>query len=349
MELLPTVWFIAIAVLWTGYLFLEGFDLGVGMLMKLFARDNTERRVLLNTIGPVWDGNEVWLLTAAGATFAAFPLWYASLFSALYLPLLLVLVALIFRAVAFEYRGKVDTDRWRDTWDWAIAVGSFLAAFGVGATLALSTTGLPLNANGDRDGGPFSWFSGYALLGGFAVAGFALLHALAFLALKTDGEVRHRARGWFVRLLPVLLLPMAGWALSVQLLSGELWTMAALVLAVVAAVAAWFLARKAHEGRAFLATGVFLLGGAASIFGAVFPVVLPSTIDPAFSLTVSNASSSDYTLGLMSIVACVGLPLVIAYQAWTYWVFRRRVSAAHIPEAHSFLPAIAAKALTRND
>ena len=209
MELLPTIWFIAIAVLWTGYLFLEGFDLGVGMLMKLFARDNTERRVLLNTIGPVWDGNEVWLLTAAGATFAAFPLWYASLFSALYLPLLLVLVALIFRAVAFEYRGKVDTERWRNTWDWAIAVGSFVASFGVGATLALSTTGLPLDANGDRDGGPFSWFSGYALLGGFAVAGFALLHALAFLALKTDGEVRHRARRWFVRLLPVLLLPMA--------------------------------------------------------------------------------------------------------------------------------------------
>jgi cytochrome bd ubiquinol oxidase subunit II len=349
MELLPTVWFIAIAVLWTGYLFLEGFDLGVGMLMKLFARDNTERRVLLNTIGPVWDGNEVWLLTAAGATFAAFPLWYASLFSALYLPLLLVLVALIFRAVAFEYRGKVDTEQWRNTWDWAIAVGSFVAAFGVGATLALSTTGLPLDANGDRDGGPFSWFSGYALLGGFAVAGFALLHALAFLALKTDGEVRHRARRWFVRLLPVLLLPMAGWAISVQLLSGEPWTLAALVLAVLAAVAAWFLARKGSEGRAFLATGVFLLGGAASIFGAVFPVVLPSTIDPAFNLTVANASSSDYTLGLMSIVACVGLPLVIAYQAWTYWVFRRRVSATHIPEAHSFLPAIAAKALTRND
>lgn len=349
MELLPTIWFIAIAVLWTGYLFLEGFDLGVGMLMKLFARDNTERRVLLNTIGPVWDGNEVWLLTAAGATFAAFPLWYASLFSALYLPLLLVLVALIFRAVAFEYRGKVDTDRWRNTWDWAIAVGSFVAAFGVGAALALTTTGLPLNANGDRDGGPFSWFSGYALLGGFAVAGFALLHALAFLALKTDGDVRHRARRWFVRLLPVLLLPMAGWAVSVQLLGGEAWTVVLLAAAVVAAAAAWLQGRKGNEGRAFLAVGVFLLCGAISIFGAVFPVVLPSTLDPAFNLTVSNASSSDYTLGLMSIVACVGLPLVIAYQAWTYWVFRRRVSAAHIPEAHSFLPAIAAKALTRND
>lgn len=349
MELLPTIWFIAIAVLWTGYLFLEGFDLGVGMLMKLFARNNTERRVLLNTIGPVWDGNEVWLLTAAGATFAAFPLWYASLFSALYLPLLLVLVALIFRAVAFEYRGKVDTDGWRNTWDWAIAVGSFVAAFGVGAALALTTTGLPLDANGDRDGGPFSWFSGYALLGGFAVAGFALLHALAFLALKTDGDVRHRARRWFVRLLPVLLLPMAGWAASVQLLSGEAWTLVLLAAAVVAAAAAWLQGRKGNEGRAFLAVGVFLLCGAISIFGAVFPVVLPSTIDPAFNLTVSNASSSDYTLGLMSIVACVGLPLVIAYQAWTYWVFRRRVSAAHIPEAHSFLPAIAAKALTRND
>ena len=346
MELLPTIWFIAIAVLWTGYLFLEGFDLGVGMLMKLFARNNTERRVLLNTIGPVWDGNEVWLLTAAGATFAAFPLWYASLFSGLYLPLLLVLVALIFRAVAFEYRGKVDTESWRARWDWAIALGSLVAAFGVGAALALTTTGLPLNANGDREGGPFSWFSGYAVVGGLAVAGFSLLHALAFLALKTDGDIRHRARRWFVRLLPLLLLPMAGWALSIQLLDGKPWTWALAALAVLAASAAWLLARQGAEARAFMALGGFLLLGSASIFGAVFPVVLPSTLNPAFDLTISNASSSDYTLGLMSIVAAVGLPLVIAYQAWTYWVFRRRVSASHIPEAHSFLPAVAAKAFT---
>ncbi|MFB0839520.1 cytochrome d ubiquinol oxidase subunit II [Arthrobacter sp. FW306-05-C] len=346
MELLPTIWFIAIAVLWTGYLFLEGFDLGVGMLMKLFARNNTERRVLLNTIGPVWDGNEVWLLTAGGATFAAFPLWYASLFSALYLPLLVVLLALIFRAVAFEYRGKVDTDSWRNRWDWAIALGSFFAAFGVGAALALTTTGLPLNANGDREGGPMAWFSGYALLGGLAVVGFSLLHALAFLALKTDGDVRHRARQWFVRLLPVLLLPIAAWASAIQFLDGKPWTWAAVVLAVGAAATAWLLARNGSEGRAFLALGAFLILGTASIFGAVFPVVLPSTLDSAFDLTISNASSSDYTLGLMSIVAAFGLPLVIAYQAWTYWVFRRRVSAAHIPEAHSFLPAIAAKAFT---
>jgi cytochrome d ubiquinol oxidase subunit II len=348
MELLPTIWFIAIAVLWTGYLFLEGFDLGVGMLMKVFARNNTERRVLLNTIGPVWDGNEVWLLTAGGATFAAFPLWYASLFSALYFPLLVVLVALIFRAVAFEYRGKMDTASWRARWDWAIALGSFFAAFGVGAALALTTTGLPLNANGDRVGDWLSWFSGYAVLGGLAVVGFSLLHALAFLALKTDGEVRLRARRWFVRLLPVLLLPISGWAVSVQLRSGELLTWAAVLLAVAAAVTAWVLARKGSEGRAFMALGAFLLLGAASIFGAVFPVVLPSTLDPAFDLTVNNASSSDYTLGLMSVVAAFGLPLVIAYQAWTYWVFRRRVSAEHIPAAHSFLPAVATKAFTRN-
>ncbi|WP_104044262.1 cytochrome d ubiquinol oxidase subunit II [Arthrobacter sp. ZGTC412] len=346
MELLPTIWFIAIAVLWTGYLFLEGFDLGVGMLMKLFARDNTERRVLLNTVGPVWDGNEVWLLTAAGATFAAFPLWYASLFSALYLPLLVVLVALIFRAVAFEYRGKVDTDQWRTRWDWAIALGSFFAAFGVGAALALTTTGLPLNANGDREGGPLAWFSGYAVLGGLAVVGFSLVHALAFLALKTDGDVRHRARKWFVRLLPALLLPIAGWALSIQFLEGKPWTWALVLLAVAAAAAAWTMGRKGAEGKAFIALGAFLALGTASIFGAVFPVVLPSTLNEAFDLTVSNASSSDYTLGLMSVVAAFGLPLVIAYQAWTYWVFRRRVSAAHIPEAHSFLPAIAARAFT---
>ena len=346
MELLPTIWFIAIAVLWTGYLFLEGFDLGVGMLMKLFARNNTERRVLLNTVGPVWDGNEVWLLTAGGATFAAFPLWYASLFSALYLPLLVVLVALIFRAVAFEYRGKVDTEQWRARWDWAIALGSFFAAFGVGAALALTTTGLPLNANGDREGGPFAWFNGYAVLGGLAVVGFALVHALAFLALKTDGEVRHRARTWFVRLLPVLLLPIAAWAVTVQVLEGKPWTWALVLLAVAAAATAWSMARKGAEGKAFVALGAFLALGSASIFGAAFPVVLPSTLNEAFDLTISNASSSDYTLGLMSAVAAFGLPLVIAYQAWTYWVFRKRVSAAHIPEAHSFLPAIAAKAFT---
>jgi cytochrome d ubiquinol oxidase subunit II len=349
MELLPTIWFVAIAVLWTGYLFLEGFDLGVGMLMKVFARNDTDRRVLLNTIGPVWDGNEVWLLTAAGATFAAFPLWYASLFSTLYLPLLAVLVALIFRAVAFEYRGKVDSARWRTAWDRAIALGSFGAAFGVGTALALTTTGLPLDANGDRSGGPFAWFNGYAVLGGLAVVAFAFVHALAFLALKTDGEVRHRARAWFLMAAPVAVLPMIAWAVAVQLIGGKPWTWALVAAGVGAVLLALVFGRSGAEGKAFASLGGFLVAITASIFGAAFPVVVPSTVNPAFSLTISNASSSDYTLGLMSVVAAVGLPLVIAYQAWTYWVFRRRVSASHIPAAHSFLPAFAAKALVSKD
>lgn len=340
MEVLPTVWFILIAVLWTGYLFLEGFDLGVGMLMKLFARDETERRVLLNTIGPVWDGNEVWLLTAGGATFAAFPLWYASLFSALYIPLVIVLLGLIFRAVAFEYRGKVDRQSWRDRWDWAIAAGSFIAAFGVGAALALTTTGLPLDANGDRVGGPFAWFSGYAVLGGLAVVGFCLVHAAAFLALKTDGEVRHRSRRLFIRFLPLGVLPLLAWVLAVQFRNGKPFTWLLVAVAALALVFGWIAARRGREGFAFFGFGLFLLAGAASIFAAVYPVVLPSTLNAQYNLTVLNASSSPYTLGLMSIVACIGVPLVLAYQAWTYWVFRKRISNAHIPAAHAVVAAV---------
>ena len=345
MELLPTIWFIAIAVLWTGYLFLEGFDLGVGMLMKLFARNNTERRVLLNTIGPVWDGNEVWLLTAGGATFAAFPLWYASLFSALYLPLLAGPrgADLPCRGLRIPRQGGLRTAG-ATVWDWAIAAGSLVAAFGVGAALALTTTGLPLNANGDRVGGPFAWFSGYAVLGGFAVVCFSLLHALAFLALKTDGDIRHRARRWFVRLLPVLLLPIAGWAISVQLLSGKAWTCAAVAAAVVAAAFAWHFGPERPGGqglpvpRSVPAAGQRLdlrrgLPGGASLHPQ--PGLQP---DDFQCLILGLHAGAD------DIVACVGLPLVLAYQAWTYWVFRRRVSAAHIPEAHSFLPAIAARA-----
>ena len=346
METLPTVWFCAVAVLWVGYLFLEGFDLGVGMHMKLFARGEAERRVLLNTIGPVWDGNEVWLLTAGGATFAAFPLWYASLFSALYLPLTLALVALIFRAVAIEYRGKVHSDRWRSAWDWALALGSGVAAFCVGAMLALTTTGLPLNANGDRVGGAFAWLNGYALLGGAAVVGFALVHGLAFLALKTDGGIRARAHAAFVRWLPLAILPLVAWVLAVQLRTGEWWSWALAAVAAAAALVAWALGRAGSEGRAFIALSAFLATGAAALFSAVYPVVLPSTLDSAYSLTVTSASSSDYTLGLMTVVALIGLPLVLAYQTWTYWVFRRRLSVGSIPTAHSVIPATVSRLVT---
>ena len=334
MDFLPTLWFILIAVLWIGYLFLEGFDLGVGMLMKTFARNDKQRRVLLNTVGPVWDGNEVWLLTAGGATFAAFPYWYASLFSALYIPLVLVLIALIFRAVSFEYRGKAHTLAARNFWDWAICLGSFVAAFGIGAMLALSTTGLPLNANGDRVGGAFAWFNMYAVLGGLGVVAFCLIHALAFLTLKTDGEIRVRARKLLGRWLPVALLPLAGWAIAVVVLNRSGIALVPLALAVVALVVAWLSALKHREGRAFIGLGLFLVMGVATIFMAAYPNVLPSTIDAAYNLTVSNASSTPYTLKLMSIVAAFGVPLVLAYQGWTYWVFRKRITESHIPEAH---------------
>ncbi|RJT79230.1 cytochrome d ubiquinol oxidase subunit II [Arthrobacter cheniae] len=334
-EALPTLWFVLIAVLWAGYLFLEGFDLGVGMLMKLMARNDTQRRVLLNTVGPVWDGNEVWLVTAVGATFAAFPHWYASLLSALYLPFLLVLLGLIFRAVAFEWRGKRDSDAWRDRWDWAIAVGSFIAAAGIGAALALTTTGLPLDVNGNRVGGAFAWATMPALLGAVAVVLFCLVHAAAFVALKTEGSIRSQADRLFRRLLPVAMIPFLGWALLVQVGSGTVVTWFVVVLAVVAFIASYRAATVGRDGRAFAGLGVGMLALIGSIFGAAFPVVLPSTLDPAFDLTVQNASSSPYTLGLMSLVACFGLPLVLAYQAWTYWVFRRRVSEASIPAAHA--------------
>ncbi|ALV47510.1 cytochrome C oxidase assembly protein [Arthrobacter alpinus] len=340
MDFLPTLWFILIAVLWAGYLFLEGFDLGVGILMKTFARDEKERRLLLNTVGPVWDGNEVWLITAAGAMFAAFPFWYASLFSALYIPLVFVLLGLIFRAVSFEYRGKVHSHAWRTVCDWAIALGSTVAAFGIGAMLALTTTGLPLNENGDRVGGPFAWFSGYAILGGLAVVGFAVVHSAAFVALKTDGEVRHRARRLVGRWLPVGLLPMAVWAIAVAAENGKWFSWLLIAVAVVAAIVSWVASRAGREGFSFLSMGGFLLAGVAAIFSAVYPVVLPSTLNPLWNLTVENASSSSYTLGLMSIVAAVGVPLVLAYQAWTYWIFRKRISVTHLPEPHSFAPAV---------
>ena len=332
---LPTLWFIVLAFLWTGYLFLEGFDLGVGMLMKLMGRTEKDRRVMLNTIGPVWDGNEVWLITAGAMTFATFPLWYAALFSALYIPLVLVLLGLIFRAVSIEYRGKHNSDRWRSNWDWAMALGSFVSAFGVGAALALTTTGLPLNANGDRVGGAFVWLNGYAVLGGLAVVAFCLVHACVFLALKSRGDIEVRARRAVVRWLPLGVLPMALWAILVQLQNGKALTLIPLVIAVVAAVLTWVMARRGRDGWSFISMGLFLVAGVFTIFASLYPNVLPSTLDPAWSLTVENASSSDYTLTVISWVSLFGLPLVVLYQGWTYWVFRKRITAESIPDAHT--------------
>lgn len=328
---LQTLWFILIAVLWTGYLFLEGFDLGVGMHMRVLAKNEQERRVLLNTIGPVWDGNEVWLLTAGGATFAAFPMWYAALFSALYIPLTLVLVGLIIRAVSIEYRGKIDRQSWRDGWTNAMAIGSLISAFGIGAGLALTTTGLPINANGDRDGNMIlSWLTWQGVLGGLALIGFALIHGAAFIALKTDGDIRQRARHFFTTAI-WWLVPIVAWVLVVQFDNGKGWTWAPIVLAVIAVIIAFLQMQQGNEKLGFLALGLFLICGVVAIFGAVYPTVLPSTLDSAWDLTIRNSSSSTYTLKVMSIVAAIFVPIVLLYQAWSYYTFRKRISTDSIP------------------
>ena len=343
MDTLPIVWFVAIALLWTGYILLEGFDLGVGMHMLFSGRDEKQRRVMLNAIGPVWDGNEVWLLVAGAGTFAAFPFWYASLFSTLYVPLTLVMLGLIFRAVAIEYRGKIVSRTWTRFWDWSIGLGSLVSAFGLGAGLALTTTGLPIDANGDRVGGPFVWLSFEAVLGGLALVGFALVHGATFLALKTDGPVREKMGRLVPRLAPIALLPIAGWAILIQVRGGNPASWTLLVLAVVAVLVGYWFALKRREGWAFTGFAAFGALGAASIFAGVFPVVLPSTIDPAYNLTVFNAASGEYTLGVMTIVTAVSLPVILGYQAWSYWVFRKRVSPTHLPEPHDAVPAIRTK------
>jgi cytochrome d ubiquinol oxidase subunit II len=332
---LPTFWFGVVALFWVGYLFLEGFDFGVGMLLPILGRDEPRRRVLINTIGPVWDGNEVWLVVAAGATFAAFPAWYAGLFSGAYLPLLVLLVALIGRGVAFEYRGKVDTVAWRRSWDVVIVVASWLAPLTVGLVLATTVLGLPLDAAGDRIAQPFVMFRPDTLLGALAVAGFALLHGAAFLTLKTEGDVHEHARRFASRIAPLSVLLLTGFAVLVQLREGHTWTWVPLAITVAAGSGGWARLRAGRDGQAFALLGVAIVALGGTVFGSLYPDVLPSTVDAARSLTVHGTASSGYTLTLMTWVAGFGAPAVLVYQGWTYWVFRQRIGIRHIPPAHT--------------
>ncbi|GAB2653157.1 cytochrome d ubiquinol oxidase subunit II [Saccharopolyspora gloriosae] len=332
---LPTFWFALIALLWLGYLFLEGFDFGVGMLLPVLGRDERERRVLINTIGPVWDGNEVWLIVAIGATFAAFPGWYAALLSTTYLPLLLLLLMLIGRGVAFEYRGKVDTARWRRTWDVVIVTASWIAPMMIGLVLSASVFGLPLDANGDRVGGPLVLLTLPNVLGALAVWGFSFLHGAVFLSLKTAGEVRERARKFALRFGAPLLLPVIGLLLLAQLPQGDPWTWVPLGVALAAAVAGLARMISWREGQAFALQGIALAGVVVTLFGALWPNVIPSTLDPAWSLSVADTASSPYTLTVITWVAAFGTPAVLVYQGWTYWVFRKRIGTQHIPPVHA--------------
>ena len=328
---LTTVWFGLITILWVGYLVLEGFDFGVGILLPVLGRTERERRVVINTIGPVWDGNEVWVLVAGGATFAAFPEWYATLFSGFYLALFLILVALILRGVAFEFRGKRPEPSWRRRWDRAIFFGSLVPAILWGTALANIVGGVPIDANHEFTGSLLTLLNPYGLLGGLTTLALFVTHGAAFLALKTTGDIRVRAGRLVGRVglaAAVLAVAFLAWT---QQKTGDPASATLSVLAAAALVGALLANRRGSEGWAFAGTAVTIALAVVALFVALFPDVMPSTINPAYSLTTTNASSTSYTLSIMTVVAVIFTPLVLLYQGWTYWVFRRRIGVNQIP------------------
>jgi cytochrome bd ubiquinol oxidase subunit II len=328
---LQIVWFLLIGVLWVGYFILEGFDFGVGILLRLIGRSQAEKRAIIHTIGPVWDGNEVWLIVAGGATFAAFPGWYASLFSGFYLALFLILVALIIRGVSFEFWGKDDSPRWRATWEWTATVGSFLAALLWGVGWADIVHGVPMNAQHNVTATIFGLLHPYALLGGLVTLSLFTTHGAIFLTLRTRDELIERSRAVARRVSPVsvvLLGIFLVWTAANQ--AGGVKTSAAVtaVVAVLCASAAGIAVTRRRDGRAFGFSAASIALLFVSLFCGLFPDALPSTTNHAFNLTLVASSSSHYTLTVMTVVAIVFVPIVLGYTAWTYWVFRFRIGAS---------------------
>ncbi|MFT3899117.1 MAG: cytochrome d ubiquinol oxidase subunit II [Gordonia sp. (in: high G+C Gram-positive bacteria)] len=329
---LPEFWFILIGVLFTGYFVLEGFDFGVGMLMGILGRgDDKKRRAILNTIGPLWDGNEVWLLTAGGAMFAAFGGWYATMFTAFYIPLLIILVALIVRVCAIEWRGKINDAKWRQVWDWCIAIGSWIPALLWGVAFANVVRGLPINEKAQFTGTFWGLLNPYALLGGLTTLIAFLTHGAVFLALKTSGNVQKDSIKLASRLSIAMTVVAGAFLVWTQLSYGKGWTWAPVLIAALAAVATIVLTHQGREGWAFVATSIAIIGTIVTLFGCLFPNVLPSTTAAANSLTIDNTSSSHYTLVIMTWAAALITPIVLLYQGWSYWVFRKRISASAIP------------------
>jgi cytochrome d ubiquinol oxidase subunit II len=330
-EFLQTLWFILIAVLWVGFFFLEGFDFGVGMLLPFLGKKDEERRAIINSIGSVWDGNEVWLLTAGGATFAAFPHWYATMFSGFYLALFLLLVGLIIRGVSFEYRSKNPDPKWRNRFDWMIAIGSFLPALLLGAAFANLARGVPINADMMFTGNLFTLLNPYGLLGGVTTVAIFLLHGANFLGLKLEGELRTRVNAFAKKLWGVTSVLYV--ALGIFTYAAGFWArgivnpgIVPITAVVVLLVAGYFINQK-MEGWAFIMVALNIVLTQVTFFSMTFPNVMLSTTNPAYSLTIYNASSSQYTLTVMSIVALIFVPIVLAYQGWTYYMFRKRISA----------------------
>jgi cytochrome d ubiquinol oxidase subunit II len=326
-----TIWFILIAVLWVGFFFLEGFDFGVGMLMSFLGKKDEERRLILNTIGPHWDGNEVWLLAAGGATFAAFPQWYATLFSGFYLALFLLLIGLIIRGVAFEFRSKDYNPKWRLFWDWAIFAGSLLPSILFGVAFANLARGLPIDGQMQFTGNLFTLLNPYGLLGGLTSVGIFLLHGAIFLSLKTNAEIKIRAENaarklWLPAVVTAFLLGIASFFYTDFINHLGIYLVAFPIAAWVALLGAgWFIWRE-RGGWAFVMTALNILLTLVSLFLILFPRVMISSIDPTYSLDIWNAASSPYTLKVMSIIAAIFIPIILAYQGYTYWVFRKRLT-----------------------
>ncbi len=328
--ILSTIWFVLIAVLYIVFFVLEGFDFGVGMLLPFLGKNDTERRAIINTIGPHWDGNEVWLITAGGATFAAFPNWYATMFSGFYLPFLLLLASLILRGVAFEFRSLDEDAKWRRFWDGIITVGGFVPALLLGVAFANIVKGVPIDQNMHYAGGVINLLNWYGILGGAAVVFICALHGSIFLNLKTTGDLSERAGKMAARLwLPaviVAVLFLGGTYIATDIVSHA--GLPAILLSALAALAlllAGFFLQKRHDGWAFTMTSLTLIFCVACLFMILFPRVMVSSLNPAWSLTIENASSTPYTLRTMTIVTLIFLPVVLLYQGWSYFVFRKRV------------------------
>jgi cytochrome d ubiquinol oxidase subunit II len=327
---LNTVWFILVAILFTGFFFLEGFDYGVGMLMPFLGKQDVERRSIINSIGPVWDGNEVWMITAGAALFASFPHVYATLFSGFYLALILMVVTLILRGVGFEFRGKRAGKSWRTLWDWAIFTGSLLPAFLWGVTVANLMRGFAIQQDMNYYGGLLPLLNPYALLGGLVFVALFVLHGANFLVLKAPEEIAMRARkvafpGWIIA--TVLTVAFVIWTLLAtdMLTKSGINGLIPAVLAALALLITGWLVRIGKGGWAFVAGALTIFFATIMVFAGLYPRILISSLSPDWSLTIANAASSHYTLKVMTIVAAIFLPVVLAYQAWTYWVFRKRV------------------------
>jgi len=329
-ESLQILWFILIAVLWIGFYFLEGFDFGVGMLLPFLGKKDEERRAIINSIGSVWDGNEVWLLTAGGATFAAFPHWYATMFSGFYLALFLLLVGLILRGISFEYRSKDARPGWRNRFDWMIAIGSFLPSLLLGTAFANLARGVPINADMTYTGNLITLLNPFGLIGGVTMVSVFLLHGANFLVLKLDGELRERARAMSKRLYTAAAIMVVVLAITTYIFTdistkiGVNPGVTPIASVAVLLITIYFINNK-MEGWAFLSTGVHIVLTQVAFFTLMFPRVMISSTDINYSLTIYNASSSQYTLTVMSIVALIFVPIVLAYQGWTYYIFRKRI------------------------